>query len=390
MKAARRNTLQKMAALFCVLSLACSMAAISVCADAPADTATLARTLALTFANADNGSEAWTVHEQTTLYDFYGNVSGYVFDLETPSAAGYIVVGDNDGRDPVIEFSFEHGSFIQTAKEELHIQNPKVFFVGNLNYYIGRADGSDLHYYGAGGLETVEEGLESLQSGTPEMDIDSLVNYLQDLRGGGSSPPQSGLITIDPSFYESGYVRSIVGQVVRYPAGGRYVDMGDFQGYDHHCGAVCATNLMIYWNNRDDCKYKDLMYGSANDVFKGFYDKMGSNVWLPTFDSVVKSHFATYANGCSTNYTWFGATWNEIETGLSENKPVVLLLQKHKEYTNHYVLGVGYAVYRYSDESESQYIRIIDGWTSNSSRYVHYSAGYQNGGKIHLMRVYPK
>ena len=27
---------------------------------------------------------------------------------------------------------------------------------------------------------------------------------------------------------------------------------------------------------------------------------MGSNVWLPTFDSVVKSHFATYANGCST------------------------------------------------------------------------------------------
>lgn len=47
--------------------------------------------------------------------------------------------------------------------------------------------------------------------------------------------------------------------------------------------------------------------------------------------------------------------------GLSENKPVVLLLQKHKEYTNHYVLGVGYAVYRYSDESESQYIRIIDG-----------------------------
>ena len=82
MKAARRNTLQKMAALFCVLSLACSMAAISVCADAPADTATLARTLALTFANADNGSEAWTVHEQTTLYDFYGNVSGYVFDLK--------------------------------------------------------------------------------------------------------------------------------------------------------------------------------------------------------------------------------------------------------------------------------------------------------------------
>ena len=56
--------------------------------------------------------------------------------------------------------------------------------------------------------------------------------------------------------------------------------------------------------------------------------------------------------------------------GLSENKPVVLLLQKHKEYTDHYVLGVGYAVYRYSDESESQYIRIIDGWTSNSSRYV--------------------
>ena len=53
-------------------------------------------------------------------------------------------------------------------------------------------------------------------------------------------------------------------------------------------------------------------------------------------------------------------------------------------------MGVGYAVYRYSDESESQYIRIIDGWTSNSSRYVHYSAGYQNGGKIHLMRVYPK
>ena len=154
-------------------------------------------------------------------------------------------------------------------------------------------------------METVEESLESLQSGTPEMDIDSLVNYLQDLRGGGSSPPQSGLITIDPSFYESGFVRSIVGQVVRYPASGRYVDMGDFQGYDHHCGAVCATNLMIYWNNRDDCKYKDLMYGSANDVFKGFYDKMGSDVWLPTFDSVVKSHFATYANGCSTNYTWF-------------------------------------------------------------------------------------
>ena len=390
MKAARRKTLQKMAALFCAFSLVCSMAAISVCADAPADTATLAHTLALTFANAENGSETWTVYEQTTLYDFYGNVSGYVFDLETPSAVGYIVVGDNNGRDPVMEFSFEHSSFIQTAKEELHIQNPKVFFVGNLNYYIGRADGSDLHYYGAGGLEAVDESLESLQSGTPEMDIDSLVNYLWGLRGGGSSPPQSGLITIDPSFYESGFVRSIVGQVIHYPASGRYVDMGDFQGYDHHCGAVCGTNLMIYWNDRDDCKYKDLMYSSAADVFKDMYDKMGSDVWLPVFDSVVKFHFATYANGCSTNYTWFGATWNEIETGLSENKPVVLLLQKHKEYTDHYVLGVGYAVYQYSDGSESQYIRIIDGWTSNSSRYVHYSVGYQNGGKIHLMRVYPK
>ena len=80
------------------------------------------------------------------------------------------------------------------------------------------------------GLETVEESLESLQSGTPEMDIDSLVNYLQDLREEAAARRKAALSRSTLRFMKAGFVRSIVGQVVRYPASGRYVDMGDFQG----------------------------------------------------------------------------------------------------------------------------------------------------------------
>ena len=393
--------IKKTQALILVFALMCTFSTVSVYAGESVDTLSLAQTVAVSFANTVNECEedspaSWDIWKATTLYDFYGNVSAYLFEIKNSSGCGYVIIGDNDGRDPVIEYSFEDVSFIETASKKLlesgGISNPRVFFIGNLDYYIGDADGSNLYHLGTDGVVAVDGSVDSLKNSTTEMNIISLQNYYastyQDLVGGSSNPPTNSIIT-SPFIYESGYSSGSSSQVTYYTAGGKYVTTSMFSGYSDHCGAVCGTNLMVYWANRDKTKYGSLMQDSSTKVFKTLYAGMGSNTAYLTFNSSIKSYFSKYANGCSTNYTWFGATWKEIYNGIDENKPVVLLLQNHNVYGDHYVLGVGYEYFKYSNGKESQYIRIADGWSS-SCRYVHYSVGYQSGGKIYLIRVYPK
>jgi hypothetical protein len=201
-----------------------------------------------------------------------------------------------------------------------------------------------------------------------------------------------------------------------------YKTTGDFSGYSNNCGPVAATNLMLYWYYRDNNKYGRL-YKNNNwdDVFRELCVFMKKEQYNLTYDSdfekAIRSYFNLHALGCGSIpnqyrlplvfrllFFGFGSfDMDKLIRDIGENCPPVLLLQNHKVYGDHYVLALGYRTYFYKPniigpylpglitpwDVSSTYIRIVDGRTAIPNRYIHSSVGYDSGGEILMMSVYP-
>lgn len=180
----------------------------------------------------------------------------------------------------------------------------------------------------------------------------------------------NGIITA-PSSYESGYLSSsskyVSGCIITYS------DMSDFMS-GGVCAPTAATNLCRYWFCRDYKKYSKLKYNDNwKNTFNQFYSLMSTSTSNGTLDSNVATAYVKYFNNrnlkCSASLHYGTFSGQSVINEINNNRPCHLILHNHETYKDHSVVAIGYIQYKYRF-SNRNYINIVDGWSSNSSRYV--------------------
>lgn len=68
--------------------------------------------------------------------------------------------------------------------------------------------------------------------------------------------------------------------------------------------------------------------------------------------------------------------------------PIVLLLQNHVEYDDHYVVAFKYYSFGHYDGTYSDYVQICDGWSSTANRYINFTKGFDSGS-IYTITIHP-
>ena len=90
--------------------------------------------------------------------------------------------------------------------------------------------------------------------------------------------------------------------------------------------------------------------------------------------------------------TWSAPSSNGWQTVVNEigskGYPIVLLLQNHLLYGNHYVIAFKYVSFAYNDGSFSNYVQICDGWSMKADRYINFTKGFKSGS-IYTVTIRP-
>ena len=201
----------------------------------------------------------------------------------------------------------------------------------------------------------------------------------------GSGKDSEGKVISTPKDYVSGKILS--SKVYDVPGSTKISSQGTktyrqyFEMNEFSAGTVCTpvaiTNLYYHWSRYDSNHFSALKY----DSWKNTYAKMavlcntststGTN--LGYVDSAIEWYCTSRKIKCKSK-TYSGTNGGaKIVAELKNRRPCVLHVYNHKKYEDHSMLALGYETYRYksgSSEKTDIYIRVADGWTKSSGRYV--------------------
>ena len=149
---------------------------------------------------------------------------------------------------------------------------------------------------------------------------------------------------------------------------------GEYKGEaKNHCGAVCATNLAIYFSSQG---YRELLEGNDRvRTFRQIHAYVGDGPVLRLLNRTRKYFISRgYSFACR-----MVRNYGEIKEALGEGRPSVVLLTSGP-FDWHWVLAVGCR--RYEDGRE--YLRVVDGWFDTSDRYflMNPPKGKESGGRF--------
>lgn len=117
------------------------------------------------------------------------------------------------------------------------------------------------------------------------------------------------------------------------------------------------------------------------------------------FDTTMILNFTTGVEGFMDKYSSEGVTaiwslpsssnWNTVVNEIGTNScPIVLLLQNHSYYGDHYVVAFEYVSFEYADGTYSNYVVVCDGRSSTANRYINFTKGFDSGS-IYTVVVHP-
>ncbi len=309
------------------------------------------------------------------LYDKLGNISAYYFQYSD----AYIIIGANTQYYPVIEYSDDNESFISKAIAEYvqdghSISDIKIYYTGGINYYIG-TDGNN-NVKSINSQDGTECNVSSLELSSPVEKSEWYINTTESM--GMSTTPINVIIT-NPNSYESQYYSKTVKNVPNYNI--TYFSTSNFSGYKDHCSPTAATNLAKYWYVRNNSKYNKLLVaGSWANSFKKFYNYFGTTPGIGTYNSKLGNGFYMYFRDCGISLTKnqyiSNPTISILKKEIDDGYPFEFCLLSHKLYGDHHVLALGYVTYIYRNGNtltNSDYIRVADGWCNNGNRYVKFA-----------------
>lgn len=338
-----------------------------------------------------------------TLYDANLNPSAYVVNFvdENGNPNGYVVIGATSDYSEIIEFSDEGQS---SYEDQYALVNNRCeekvysFYEGNVTPLCIDKKGTNLIEFKNGKVNKVpktEKKATIKYSVTDRKNKADKVKQTIDISGGGSSNlGKDNFPMTNPFQYESGYKSYSADYVLNY-SNLSYKTDSNFPDVTNACGPIAATNLMIYWKNRDSSKYSGFMRGDS--TWSKTFDELCSLMHF--FNTTAIWTFATETERFMDTYSTNGFqvlwgmptsnSWNLVKTEIKTNGyPIVLLLQNHSRYGDHYVIGFGYISFVYEDGTYSNYVSICDGWSSTANRYINFTKGFDSGS-IYTVTVRP-
>ena len=338
-----------------------------------------------------------------TLYDSNLNPSAYVVNFTDKKGIpnGYVIVGTTSDTPEIIEFSDEgQSSYEKQYMEVAKSSDEKIY-----PFYEGNVSPSCVDKNGKNFVEKQEEQLKKTKIKEKKTTLKYSVadrKYKADkvkhivAASGGSSSSLSGsdFPMTSPFPYEIGY-KSWTMAGVNYFDDVTYKTQHDYPELEEICGPLAATNLMKYWQYKDPSKYTGLMRGDSS-WDKTFNDLRGrmhifNTTPVMLFASGVEAFMDTYSsNGATITWNFPNSNnWNTVVTEIRDNRyPIVLLLQEHSYYKNHYVVAFRYLSFEYEGGTYSNYVQICDGKSTTANRYINFTKGF-NSGSIYTITIHP-
>lgn len=199
----------------------------------------------------------------------------------------------------------------------------------------------------------------------------------------GSNPPTSGSTVIyEPWRYEDSNKAAVSkGGVTGSLLNTSWYIMTDFSGYNSHCTPTAATNLMYYYKLSG--KMSRLFHINANETFKKLHTflKSTSSGTLTDYYRTGLLDYASFCNVRAGAETYRNTDHKQLKAQLDKVNPAIFNVYGHYIYGGHSMLGLAYEEYKYSSgflgltKTYSVYIRVADGWSRTSNRFVHFTAG---------------
>ena len=170
----------------------------------------------------------------------------------------------------------------------------------------------------------------------------------------------------------------------------------DYEDVKLACGPIASTNLMIYWKNREPDEFVRLMRYDAtwDTTFEILCDMMHffNTTWIVNLANGIETFMDNNSESgvAVTRYSPSSNGWNTVVNEIGGYRcPVILLLQNHSYYGDHYVVGFEYIQFEYTDGTYSNYVLICDGDTSvKADRYINFTKGFDSGS-IYIVTVHP-
>ncbi|MCR4840928.1 MAG: hypothetical protein K5848_05250 [Lachnospiraceae bacterium] len=339
-------------------------------------------------------SDGWSwginLSDPISMYDFSGKTSAYFFQI-TDSAdylQGYVIIGANIMVAPVVEFATTGDFCPYNVMRKMNADT--LLYNGGYGYYIQDGDRIyDVSCDGSINELSDDEKDRIVNNGffyeEHSKEWEAWKKILEEWTG-GSNPPSSGMC-INPYNYESGFSGHIEHDVTSY--NNTYKTSSSFSGYTNHCAPIAATNIMIYWYNRNPAtygclrKYADPTWGAT---FLQYRSLMQTTSSTGTLNSKLAPSYNTYlydAGVPAVSTFVSNPTWTQIKAELYANRPIHIVLMASGG-GGHSVVGLGYIRFAYSNGTFSNYIRIADGYQSSPTVFVHTISGH---AALHIAKV---
>lgn len=338
-----------------------------------------------------------------TLYDSNLNPSAYVVNFVDKNGvpSGYVIIGATSDYSEIIEFSDEGKSpyeeqyaLVNAVSEELVYS----FYEGNVFPLCVDKNVDNFIEMKEGKIQKskIVESVDTLKYSVKDRkDKANRVRNMVIASGRSSSElEEDDFPMLNPYMYESGY------KLCREKSVDGYENLTFLTQYDYPnavdiCGPLAATNMMIYWKNKDPGKYAAFMKGDStwNNTFNDLRSRMYffNTTSVVLFAAGVEDFMDFYSSNGAT-VTWNSPNannWNTVKNEIETYKyPIVLLLQNHIEYGDHYVVAFAYLMFEYPNGTYSNYVRICDGRSSSANRYINFTKGFDSGS-IYTITVHP-
>ena len=279
------------------------------------------------------------------MYDTNGNINTYY--VTTPR--GYVILHNNIENPAAIEFGEGRNEEI----EEILKKKSEYNIIYNGPYNIAEQED----------IKTSEEDI-SLYDFYPELcekniklsntikNTEKLMNKMNAIESTSS----------DWGFFNSSLlpIGNYVGRNLGSCTTTGWVQMSQFSDYNH-CGPTAATNILKWFYKRG---YSNVYRGSNLATYNGVKSYL---VQFPMTGATasLRSGLTNYCSawGYTLNSTQIN-TFSQLKTAINNNRICDMLLQKGLEF--HWIVIIGYR--DYTDDSY-EYVRVMNGWSTNTSTY---------------------
>ncbi|MBR5949218.1 MAG: hypothetical protein IKZ82_11340 [Clostridia bacterium] len=304
----------------------------------------------------NNSDEAVFVTDIVPLYDFEKKVVAYYL---TFSSDCYAVVVNNKNNPAIIEF----GEGVNRRIDELHNMDvdAKLIYCSPIEVfdekYIATLSNKEIK-----GIQSIFERYPDIEQENQELSAEISARRKEMLKNGAFHHTKgSGDFGF---FYPADlptndyYTASTIPRAITTD----WVTTGAvWELAENHCGAVAATNLVLYFATRGKTNLK--INNSKIDTFIAVHNIVGNG---PTFAIAAKTSNYFSNRGYSLSYCGIDVSdFQNIKTATMHEHPFAMLLAETL-LSWHWVIGVGWRdYYRISQ----RFIRINDGWSNNVNVY---------------------